>query len=132
MCGAPVASLDSSHCEHCGARLATVACPSCFGMIFEGAKFCSHCGAKVERMAVDEETKAACPHCNLGLETVLVGNTNLRECPECEGIWMDNASFDQICADREQQSAVLGMAFSLPQHQIGAADLNVRYYPCPI
>ncbi len=131
MCGTPVASLDATGCDHCGARLATVACPSCFGMIFQGAKFCSHCGAKVERTELEDATKASCPHCQLSLEAVTVGSTRLSECPKCEGIWMDNALFNEICANREEPSAVLGMAFSLPQHEVGSLDLKVRYYPCP-
>jgi len=38
MCGAAAPS-DATSCEHCGARLATGACPSCFGMMFVGEKF---------------------------------------------------------------------------------------------
>ena len=131
MCGAPVASLDSPSCEHCGAQLATVACPSCFGMIFLGAKFCSHCGAKAERAQVAEATKELCPRCKVDLNAVVVGSTNLRECPRCEGIWVDQASFDQICADIEKQSAVLGMATHLPADPVGQIE-PIRYLPCPI
>ena len=132
MCGAPVASLDSPSCEHCGARLATVACPSCFGMIFQGAKFCSHCGAKVERAEVEEATNEVCPRCKVDMNAVLVGNTNLRECPKCEGIWLHKAEFEKICADTEEQSALLGMATPLPTDLIGSVEEEVRYLPCPI
>ncbi len=112
-CGAPTSS-DSPLCEHCGARLATVACPSCFGLIFLGAKFCSHCGAKVEQPEVVAAGREQCPRCKVDMNAVVVGTTNLRECPRCEGLWVDKAAFDQICADREKQSAVLGMAAPLP------------------
>lgn len=131
MCGALVASLDATGCDHCGARLATVACPSCFGMIFQGAKFCSHCGAKVERTEVAEATKELCPHCKIGLEAVQVGTASLRECSKCGGIWVNKSLFEQICLEHEEQSAVLGMAFSLPDNPVETADLKVRYYPCP-
>lgn len=130
MCGAP-ASTDATRCDHCGARLATVACPSCFGMIFVGAKFCSHCGARVDRTETQEPTKQLCPRCRVAMEPVLIGNTNLRECPKCEGIWVNAAALEQICADREKQAAVLGMATTLATPESGNLE-TVRYVPCPI
>ena len=130
MCGAPTSS-EATNCEHCNARLATVACPSCFGMMFLGAKFCSHCGAKAEREEVETTSRKSCPHCKVNLDAVTVGSTNLRECPKCEGLWLGNDAFAQICADREQQSAVLGMPSSMPANAVGMFDIPVRYYPCP-
>src|ERR1700747_1736203 len=100
--GGASASTDSARCEHCGARLATVSCPSCFGLMFVGAKFCSHCGAKAERAEIAGAPRQLCPRCRVDLEAVVVGNCNLRECPKCEGIWADAASLTQICADREK------------------------------
>jgi Zn-finger nucleic acid-binding protein len=129
MCGAPAAS-DATACAHCGARLATVACPSCFGMIFEGAKFCSHCGAKVERTDVAAAAPQPCPRCKVNLGAVLVGTTNLLECAKCEGVWVDVATLQQICDDREKQAAVLGMAAPLPTENIDPG--NFRYVPCPV
>jgi len=131
MCGAP-ASSEATRCEHCGARLATVACPSCFGMIFIGAKFCSHCGARVERTEVDGAASQLCPRCAVGMNAVVIGGTNLRECPKCEGIWADAASLEQICADREKQAAVLGMANPLPESPDSQIEKNIRYLPCPV
>jgi Zn-finger nucleic acid-binding protein len=129
MCGA-AASSDACRCEHCGARLATVACPSCFGLMFVGAKFCSHCGARADREESDKQAGRRCPRCRVKLEGVAVGASNLLECPKCEGIWADAATLEKICADREQQAAVLGMASSLPQD---SGDLEaVRYIPCPV
>jgi len=129
MCGAAARS-DSTRCEHCGARLATVACPSCFGLMFLGAKFCSHCGARADRAESQKGAVRRCPKCRVKLEGVVIGASNLLECPKCEGIWADAASLEKICADREQQAAVLGMATSLPQE---SGDLEtVRYIPCPV
>ncbi len=130
MCGAP-ASSDATRCEHCGARLATVACPSCFGLIFLGAKFCSHCGARVDRTETPETACQPCPRCQADMEAVLIGHTHLRECPKCEGIWADGDSLQQICADREEQAAVLGMAVPEPSSQVGNIEQNIRYLPCP-
>src|SRR5579863_8172007 len=105
MCGAAATS-DATRCEHCGARLATVACPSCFGLIFEGAKFCSHCGAKVERpKEATANTVRNCPHCHIPMGAITLGGSNLLECNKCEGLWLDTATFEQICADREKQVA---------------------------
>jgi Zn-finger nucleic acid-binding protein len=128
-CGAPVAS-DATQCEHCGSRLAVVACPSCFGMVFAGAKFCSHCGAALARTEVDMASKELCPRCRGFMQAVVIGTTPLRECPKCEGIWADTDSLKKICADREQQAAVLG----IPRHlTVDAQSLdNVRYVPCPV
>jgi Zn-finger nucleic acid-binding protein len=130
MCGAP-ASSDSTVCEHCGARLATVACPSCFGLMFRGAKFCSHCGARADRVEVEGGEHELCPRCRIPLKAVMVGSTNLEECPKCEGIWADTTTFDQICADREKQATVLGMATPLPESE-GKLEETIRYIPCPV
>jgi Zn-finger nucleic acid-binding protein len=128
-CGAPVSS-DATQCEHCGSRLAVVACPSCFGMVFAGAKFCSHCGAAIARQEVSTGAIELCPRCRVNMESVIIGKTNLRECPRCEGIWADADSLQQICADKEQQAAVLGTAAPLPND--GNMETNIRYVPCPI
>lgn len=130
MCGAS-ASTDATRCEHCGARLATVACPSCFGMMFQGAKFCSHCGARADRTDADGLAPQVCPRCAIEMKAVSIGETDLRECPRCEGLWVDAASFEQICSDREKQAAVLGMASSLPEDTNGL-EQNIRYIPCPV
>ena len=128
-CGAPV-SPDATQCAHCGARLAMVACPSCFGLVFAGAKFCSHCGAAIARTEVADAPKLSCPRCRVEMQELVLGKTKLRECAKCEGIWADAASLQQICADREQQAAVLGTAAPLPADD--NALENVRYIPCPV
>jgi Zn-finger nucleic acid-binding protein len=130
MCGA-AASSDSPRCEHCGARLATVACPACFGMMFVGAKFCSHCGARADRTEVAAETHEFCPRCRVEMEGVLIGKTHLEECPKCEGVWADADSVRQICADQEQQAAVLGMATSQDPETVSIEE-HIHYIPCPV
>ncbi len=129
-CGAPVAS-DATQCDHCGARLATVACPSCFGMVFVGAKFCSHCGSAISRTEVPADVVEKCPRCKVKMDEVVIGKTKLHECAKCEGIWVDTAALQQICDDREQQAAVLGMAATLPQDEI-PLETSIHYLPCPI
>ena len=51
------------------------------------------------------------------------------ECSQCEGLWVDVRSFEKICADREEQSAVLGAA--APASVAGDTINKVKYVPCP-
>jgi len=132
MCGAAAAT-DATHCEHCGARLATVACPSCFGMMFVGQQFCPHCGAKADRKnATDDEKIELCPRCKVNLEAVVIGTSHVRECAQCEGIWTDTETLRQICADQEKQAAVLGLPTHLPGNDGVAPEKQIRYLPCPV
>jgi Zn-finger nucleic acid-binding protein len=130
MCGAP-ASTETTRCEHCGARLATVACPSCFGMMFVGEKFCSHCGAKAERRERIEAPPQKCPRCRVDMNCLAIGPTHVRECPRCQGLWVDADSLEQICTDREKQAAVLGTAIPSLKPPPNALE-QVRYVPCPV
>jgi Zn-finger nucleic acid-binding protein len=128
-CGA-AASVDSTKCSYCGARLATVACPSCFGMMFIGEKFCSHCGAVAQRTELPSSGKMLCPKCKAGMKSVQVGKNSLWECSSCDGMWVDAAVLQQICADKEQQSAVLGMPVDPPSP--ATLETNFHYIPCPV
>lgn len=132
MCGA-AASTDAPQCLYCSARLATVACPSCFGMMFLGALHCQRCGAKAQRAETATDAVRRCPRCRAEMASVALGVTTLRECARCGGLWVDAASFEQICAVREQQAAVLGAASPVPARAGGShtAAGNVRYVPCP-
>lgn len=133
MCGAAV-STDAPRCLFCQARLATVACPACFAMMFIGSRHCPRCGAAASRAeeSGDESAKRSCPRCRVELTRVRVGDVTLRECERCAGLWVDISSFEKICAEREQQSAVLGAASPVPQ---GVQNLDsgkrVTYVPCP-
>lgn len=131
MCGA-AASSDASRCEHCGARLATVSCPQCFALQFQGARFCSQCGARLEREESDDAKGRRCPRCTQALQPVILGKTQLDECPKCEGLWLDRASLDQICSDREQQSIVLGNPLLGPPPSSVNIEERIRYLPCPV
>jgi Zn-finger nucleic acid-binding protein len=82
-------------------------------------------------MEVDPATQELCPRCRINMQAVVIGTTNLRECPYCEGIWADADSLQKICADREQQAAVLGTASPLPS-TVGDIEQNIRYVPCPV
>ena len=64
------------------------------------------------------------------MKLVTVGNSQLEECLECGGTWVDVDAFEKICADREEQSAVLGAAIPAPNQTITMQG-KVRYIPCP-
>jgi Zn-finger nucleic acid-binding protein len=97
-------------------------------MMFIGSKHCPRCGAA----AVAPESAIAkarpCPRCRLEMNSIVIGVTPLSECARCEGLWVDVRSFEKICADREQQSEVLGTA--TPASTSGEIS-KVKYVPCP-
>ena len=45
---------------------------------------------------------------------IALGESTVHECPQCVGLWVDVETFQEICADREQQAAVLGGAAPYP------------------
>lgn len=128
-CGAGVAS-DSTRCEFCKTRLKTMACPTCFGLMFVGGKFCDHCGAIAAPVEISLDDDAGdCPRCREPLENLKIGETGIRACTKCDGLWVDVATFELICADRERQSAVLGFLAerTMKPHQL----TKIAYVPCP-
>lgn len=129
MCGA-AASTDDPLCNYCGSRLATVACASCFGMMFPGSKHCPRCGAAAAQRASGSLPGRKCPRCAIEMQSVSLGATDVRECERCLGLWVEVASFEKICADREQQAAVLGAASPTPMSAVHETN-KVRYVPCP-
>ncbi len=132
MCGAAARS-NATRCEHCQARLATVACPACFGMLFLGAKYCPHCGEKAARTTAEHPQPRQCPGCHTDLQAIALGRSTIHECPQCTGLWVDVETFQEICADRETQTAVLGGATPDPLgSRLHATLEEVRYRPCPI
>lgn len=127
MCGSSVAS-DAPQCRYCEARLATVACPSCFAMMFVGSKHCARCGAAAAKPKAVTSVDKKCPRCKGDLQLKSLADVTLLECPDCLGLWLDVATFDKICAERERQAAVLGAA-SLTGSP--PAPSKVSYVPCP-
>jgi Zn-finger nucleic acid-binding protein len=124
-CGSPAAPGDAA-CKYCKAALATVSCPSCFALMFEGAIYCPACGTRRARSAGGDR-QAPCPACRGVMREVLVGETALLECGKCRGMWLDAATFEHVCADREAQGAVL---HQWPTTQRPATAARVRYRKC--
>lgn len=128
-CGAGVES-DRSQCQFCKTRLKTVACPKCFGLMFEGNKFCGHCGAIAAPVEVlFEGDNADCPRCRGALEKLEIGETALLGCGKCDGLWIAPTTFEDICADAEKRSAVLG--FFEKREKRPPTLTKVNYVPCP-
>ena len=128
-CGAGVES-NRSQCQFCKTRLKTIACPKCFGLMFEGAKFCDHCGAVAAPIVSMEEEAGNCPRCRKPLKEMQIGETNMQGCETCDGLWLDVDTFENICADREKQSAVLGF---LDKRTVREQMLTkINYVPCPV
>ena len=130
-CGAAISS-EAPLCQYCESKLATVACPACFGMLFIGSKHCPHCGAAAAGATVASLSILKCPRCAVDMSSVTIGSVPVRECQQCEGLWLERSVFQLICADREHQSIVLGDALSTVGHHAPVAhDEQVRYLPCP-
>jgi Zn-finger nucleic acid-binding protein len=128
-CGA-ASFTEAPWCQFCGSRLATVACPSCFAMMFIGSKHCQRCGATAAVPEIKDSKDRKCPRCQTEMVLVTIGATMVLECEQCLGLWLDVPSFEKICADREQQSAVLGVASQAPTSAAHETS-KVNYVPCP-
>src|SRR5712671_3566660 len=130
-CGAAISS-DSPQCQYCESKLATIACPSCFAMMFMGSKHCPHCGAAAAQTTAAELPVLKCPRCKVDMVAITLGSAAMRDCENCSGLWVEVEAFEKICADREQQSAVLGAATPAPARQTSSEELSgIRYVPCP-
>jgi Zn-finger nucleic acid-binding protein len=97
--------------------------------MFVGSKHCQRCGAAATVPEVKDGKPRKCPRCKIPMTSVAIGVTTVLECEKCFGLWLDVASFEKICADREQQSAVLGMASHAAMP--GSEPTKVNYVPCP-
>jgi len=94
--------------------------------MFESAAYCPACGARRARTAGGDR-KARCSACFGVMTDVQIGDTGLMECGKCHAMWVDTATFEHICADRDTQSAVLGQ-YGSPT--LPAAAAAVRYRRC--
>ncbi len=127
-CGAGVPD-NSNHCGHCNTRLKTMSCTSCLGTIFEGNKFCPLCGDQAVRPRFAVRDAGNCPRCKIRLHVLEIGDINISECERCEGLWVDIDTFEVICANRENQSAVLKRLEEILRHP---ESQKIQYVPCPV
>jgi Zn-finger nucleic acid-binding protein len=94
------------------------------GLMFADAEYCGSCGTRRSRQA--EPAGAPCPGCRGSLHAVSVGDVGILECTECDGLWLDAAAFERICADREAQAAVIHGA----EPRAPGIEKRVSYRPC--
>jgi len=99
-------------------------------MMFIGSKHCQRCGAAAAIPEIKGTETRKCPRCRSEMSFLKIGSTALRECEQCLGLWLDVTSFEKLCADREQQSVVLGSASPAPTHAVHETS-KVHYVPCP-
>ncbi len=62
------------------------------------------------------------------MQLIEIDEIRLAECEKCEGIWTDVETFEIICANRENQSAVLKKFDEILHHP---KLQKVQYVPCP-
>jgi len=130
-CGAAVSG-DAARCIFCKSRLKTVACPACLRLIFLGSEHCTNCGAKtVKPQIVSAENLGDCPRCQVKLSLLQIEEISLRECAECDGLWSDAATFENICASRESQAAVLSFISTKQSAVEIKRSTKISYVPCP-
>jgi Zn-finger nucleic acid-binding protein len=128
-CGGAVTS-DKTQCAFCKSRLKTVGCPSCLGVMFLGSKFCSHCGAMAAvAELIDKENPGKCPRCKIDLSILAIDAIPIRECEKCGGFWLGVVTFETLCSNQEQQSAVLSFIGNRTPESTKQAPIN--YVPCP-
>jgi Zn-finger nucleic acid-binding protein len=130
-CGASVAP-ESPSCGYCGSAIAVRVCPSCFGSVSVGMSHCPRCGAEVGGAGSEKITSLKCPRCETELRLATVGKRSLNVCDRCGGLWVDKSTFQDICAQQEDQEAVL--AFQVEQQaSAGPREQKPRraYIPCP-
>jgi Zn-finger nucleic acid-binding protein len=107
-----------------------MACPSCLGLMFVGTRFCGHCGEEMVRAETPEgEELGDCPRCKVRLDLLQIAEISVRECARCDGLWADVGTFERLCAEREERSAVLGFIGSREPKAPPAAKIS--YVPCP-
>src|SRR5580765_3296772 len=78
-CGAAISS-DAPQCQYCESKLATIACASCFGMLFIGNKHCPHCGAAAVSATPAPLPVLKYPRCGIDMKSMTIGNAPVREC----------------------------------------------------
>ena len=102
-------------------------------MMFLGSRHCPQCGAAAVEAKSSTLPALKCPKCKREMQPITLGGSPMRECESCGGLWLEAAAFEKICADREHQAAVLGLASPVTGHRIdpAAEEFKVRYFPCP-
>jgi Zn-finger nucleic acid-binding protein len=64
---------------------------------------------------------------------IRVGEVDLLECAGCDGTWIEASAFERLCAQREQQAAIVqkGIEPRNGKSPTPNAPDRIRYRPCP-
>lgn len=98
--------------------------------MFKGSRFCAKCGAEAARNLVDDEKPLHCPRCRETMQGMQLGAIRVSECAECGGLWLDPATLQTLCTDRERHNDVIATLSARAALRNVIADV-VRYVPCP-
>jgi Zn-finger nucleic acid-binding protein len=96
--------------------------------MFVGSQHCSHCGAKTVPAEAADKKAGDCPRCKIKLNSLQIQDINLLECQKCGGFWSDAETFENICAEKEQQAKVL---FFVQNKHLPKNSIPINYVPCP-
>ncbi|MCA8926288.1 MAG: zf-TFIIB domain-containing protein [Planctomycetes bacterium] len=139
-CGGELAAGDT-HCGYCDAAVTIQdrgwgeSCPSCYARLVRDAKFCSACGTGIQAQTVRKSpTDQRCPRCEGALAVCEIPGGHFTECTGCGGVWLEEGSFEQVTAKRDESSAVTTY-FTTPDRITAAAKAervrDVAYLKCP-
>jgi Zn-finger nucleic acid-binding protein len=129
-CGAAIPA-NSTECAFCHARLATVGCPKCFGLVFVGSKHCPHCGADVSQPASRDANALPCPRKCGVMRAVRFGGADMYLCDTCNGLWVDPETLQHLVQARLKPAPLVGTGIAAPPPPRVHLE-NVQYAPCPI
>jgi Zn-finger nucleic acid-binding protein len=128
-CGAAVPA-NATECSFCHARLATIGCEKCFGMVFVGSRHCQHCGASVKSPIDRDAAPLKCPRLCGEMRAVRFGGADMWECGKCSGLWVDRETVERLIAEHLKPAPMLGTGIPVPPPT--PVQLQpVRYAPCP-
>jgi Zn-finger nucleic acid-binding protein len=68
------------------------------------------------------------------MESHLLGDVPLATCAACLGVWLDRATFERLCAERDARAAVLSGPWdqaAVDKPALAAVRARVRYRRCP-
>ncbi len=126
-CGAEAAPA-SVRCAYCGSSLATVACPG-VRFLFVGMALPvvrrrrgGRGGRRGGRRQPAPLRRRTAPDPG--------GRRRVDECAGHCGLWIDTASFERICAEREEQEAVLERGAGRPGRRTRRRPAG-HHIPCP-
>jgi Zn-finger nucleic acid-binding protein len=98
--------------------------------MFVGSRFCAHCGAEAMREKTEDASPMDCPRCRESLQGLRLGAMSVHECAACGGLWVDPATFQKLCDDRDEHAGVVSVLEGRVPTKPVTPD-TVKYLSCP-